>query len=86
MTSVAGFRSTPVSIVDWARSDVYHNSFLIAKDETLETARKNSLDRGLPDIAVSAAQGKFLKLHAQAIGAKRIAEVGTLGGYVYGWP
>ena len=65
---------------DWERSDKYHNGFLVPFDDALEHARKNSVDSGLPEIAVSVAQGKFLNLHARAIGAKRILEVGTLGG------
>jgi predicted O-methyltransferase YrrM len=73
-------RKAPTSQEDWTRSDVYHNSFLIPKDEALEKALKHSRDEGLPEIAVSAAQGKYLKLLALSIGAKRILEVGTLGG------
>ncbi|KIK57214.1 hypothetical protein GYMLUDRAFT_229492 [Collybiopsis luxurians FD-317 M1] len=73
------------SVVDWTKSDDYHNSFLIAQDEVLDFAVKNAVDRGLPDIAVSPAQGKFLNLVAQSIGAKRILEVGTLGGYSAIW-
>lgn len=67
---------------DWARSDEYHNSFLIPKDEVLEKTIENNTAQGLPDIAVSTAQGKFLSLLALSIGAKRILEVGTLGGWV----
>ncbi|OCH95543.1 O-methyltransferase family 3 protein [Obba rivulosa] len=69
----------------WARSDQYHNSFLIPADEALEYARKNSNANGLPEIAVSTAQGKFLNLLARSIGAKRILEVGTLGGFSTIW-
>ena len=65
---------------DWRRSDAYHNSFLLQSDEVLESTLKNSAANGLPEIAVSAAQGKFLMLLALSIGAKRILEVGTLGG------
>lgn len=68
------------SIEDWTRSELYHNSFLIPKDTILEAALKSSADNGLPQIAVSTSQGKFLQLHARAIQAKRILEVGTLGG------
>lgn len=71
----------PVSYEDWAKSDAYHISHLIPEDPILEAAKKNSHDKGLPDIAVSTSQGKFLHLTAKAIGAKRILEVGTLGGY-----
>lgn len=76
-------RSQPTTPADWNQSDVYHNSFLIPQDAALEKALKNSSDNGLPEIAVSTAQGKFLKLHAQSINAKRIIEVGTLGGCVF---
>jgi len=69
-----------MSTEDWARSDTYHNSFLLEKDATLDSVLRNSAANGLPDIAVSAAQGKFLMLLASSIGAKRILEVGTLGG------
>ena len=68
------------SAQDWERSDKYHNSFLIPKDDVLDAAVRNCKEQGLPDIAVSKAQGKFLHLLAKSIGAKRILEVGTLGG------
>ena len=64
----------------WTRSDVYHNSFLIPKDEVLDKVVENSKTSGLRDIAITAAQGKFLHLLALSIGAKKILEVGTLGG------
>jgi predicted O-methyltransferase YrrM len=72
--------SSPESQEIWTRSDVYHNSFLIPKDEVLEKIVDNSKTNGLRDISVSAAQGKFLNLIALSIGAKKILEVGTLGG------
>ncbi|KAE9402665.1 S-adenosyl-L-methionine-dependent methyltransferase [Gymnopus androsaceus JB14] len=80
-------KQTPksTSIKDWTRSDAYHNSFLIPQDPVLDAALKNSAENGLPEIAVSTAQGKFLHLHARSIQAKRILEVGTLGGYSTIW-
>ncbi|KAL6308969.1 O-methyltransferase family 3 protein [Sparassis latifolia] len=69
----------------WERSDAYHNSFLIGPDEPLEHARTRSEAHGLPAIAVSTAQGKLLNLVARSISAKRILEVGTLGGYSTIW-
>jgi hypothetical protein len=68
---------------DWTHSDRYHNSFLIRRDAALENAIKNNRKLEFSQIAVSAAQGKFLKLLAISLGAKRILEVGTLGGYVH---
>ncbi|KZT68961.1 O-methyltransferase family 3 protein [Daedalea quercina L-15889] len=70
---------------DWARSDAYHNSFLLAPDDALTFAKANSDKHGLRDIAVSAAQGKYLSLLVRSIGAKRVLEVGTLGGYSTIW-
>ncbi|KAK7042811.1 O-methyltransferase family 3 protein [Favolaschia claudopus] len=75
----------PTSQEDWARSDNYHNSFLLPQDQILDDVLKNSIDKGLPEIAVSAAQGKFLNLLARSVQAKRILEVGTLGGYSAIW-
>lgn len=64
----------------WTKSDIYHNSFLIPKDEALDSIVANNKENGLRDVAVSAAQGKFLHLIARSIGAKKILEFGTLGG------
>lgn len=72
----------PVTYEDFSKSDAYHISYLIPDDPILEAAKKNSHDNGLPEISVSTSQGKFLHLTAKSIGAKRILEVGTLGGYV----
>ncbi|KAL4065165.1 O-methyltransferase-domain-containing protein [Scleroderma yunnanense] len=63
----------------------YQNSFLIRPDDGLEGALKHCEENGLPKISVSAAQGKLLKLLALSIGAKRILEIGTLGGYSTIW-
>ena len=65
---------------NWVRSDQYHNSFLLRPDAALEHALENSTACGLPPIAVSAAQGKLLYLLAKTTGARRVLEVGTLGG------
>ncbi|KAF9016707.1 O-methyltransferase family 3 protein, partial [Hymenopellis radicata] len=79
-----GFRQ-PTTYEDWARSDKYFESLLITPDAGLNSGVENSSKNGLPDIAVSATQGKFLHLLAKSIGAKRIVEVGTLGGYSTTW-
>jgi predicted O-methyltransferase YrrM len=69
----------------WTAVDDYFNGALIPADPTLDAARERSAAEGLPDIAVSAAQGKMLHLLAQIAGARRILEVGTLGGYSAIW-
>ncbi|PPQ70352.1 hypothetical protein CVT26_013786 [Gymnopilus dilepis] len=70
---------------NWTRSDKYHNSFLIAKDPVLDEVVKNCKEQGIPNIALSAAQAKFLHLILKTIGAKNYLEVGTLGGYSAIW-
>ncbi|EPQ54224.1 S-adenosyl-L-methionine-dependent methyltransferase [Gloeophyllum trabeum ATCC 11539] len=77
--------ATPATYEDWKREDEYHKSFLLEPDEALEYALANSEANGLPDIAVTPAQGKYLKLLALSVGAKRILELGTLGGYSTIW-
>lgn len=54
-------------------------------NEALSHALSNSEKQGLPDIAVSPSQGKYLKLQAQLVKAQNILEVGTLGGYSTIW-
>ncbi|KAG7449989.1 S-adenosyl-L-methionine-dependent methyltransferase [Guyanagaster necrorhizus] len=71
----------PTTPADWERSDNFHNSHLLRKDEALDAAIQNSEANGLPPISVSPAAGQLLYLLAKSIGAKRILEVGTLGGY-----
>jgi predicted O-methyltransferase YrrM len=69
----------------WRDVDGYIEERLVAEDEALSAAIRDSAAAGLPAIAVSAAQGKMLHLMALSIGAKRILEVGTLGGYSAIW-
>ena len=69
----------------WADVDAYLEDALIGDDPILDATRKASRAAGLPDIAVSPTQGKLLYLMARMIGAKRILEVGTLGGYSAIW-
>lgn len=54
-------------------------------DPDLQAALAASDAAGLPSIAVSAQQGKFLNLLATATGAARVLEIGTLGGYSTIW-
>jgi predicted O-methyltransferase YrrM len=72
---------TPTILTDWVRSDIYYNSFLIPSDDVFTSALNLSEQNGLPPYAVSEAQGKFLNLLAKSIQARRILEIGTLGGY-----
>jgi caffeoyl-CoA O-methyltransferase len=50
-------------------------------DKVLEATLKNSRRGGLPEINVSPNQGRLLRLLVEISGARRILEIGTLGGY-----
>lgn len=65
--------------------DGYIAGLVAPEDDALAAARTASLDAGLPDIAISAAEGKFLHVLARAVSAQRILEIGTLGGYSTIW-
>ena len=65
----------------WAAVDDYIADRLLGRDETLTATLAANAAGGLPDIDVSPAQGRMLHLLARMAGARRILEVGTLGGY-----
>jgi predicted O-methyltransferase YrrM len=69
----------------WCDVDKYFVDTIVHSDDVLKQALRDSKNAGLPHIAVSATQGKQLYLTALSIGAKRILEVGTLGGYSTIW-
>ena len=69
----------------WSDVDNFFEAALIGHDPALEAAREANQKAGLPDIAVAPNQGKLLHLMARMIGARRILEVGTLGGYSAIW-
>jgi predicted O-methyltransferase YrrM len=74
-----------MSDATWRDVDAYIEERLVGEDEALSAAIRESAAAGLPAIAVSAAHGKMLHLLALSIGARRILEVGTLGGYSAIW-
>jgi predicted O-methyltransferase YrrM len=69
----------------WQRVDRYIEDRLLPRDDALAAAIGASNDAGLPPIAVAPNQGKLLHVLARAIGAARILEIGTLGGYSTIW-
>lgn len=69
----------------WAAVDGFIEDAFVREDEALRSALTRSAEAGLPAIQVSPAQGKLLQLMALAIGARRILEIGTLGGYSTIW-
>lgn len=67
------------------RVDEYITS-LFARDDDVLAALREAADReGLPPISISAATGRLLQILLSAIGAERVLEVGTLGGYSAIW-
>jgi predicted O-methyltransferase YrrM len=69
----------------WTAVDKYITDMLVPQDRALEAALQASVAAGLPAIQVSPNQGKLLHLLAKIQGAKRILEIGTLGGYSTIW-
>ncbi len=69
----------------WTSVDRYITDMLIPADPALEAALTASTEGGLPPIAVAPNQGKWLMILAQAIGARFILEMGSLGGYSTIW-
>lgn len=69
----------------WKAVDDYYAGVLGATDPVLEEVLKASEAAGLPSIQVSPLQGRMLMILAQMAGARRILEIGTLGGYGTIW-
>jgi predicted O-methyltransferase YrrM len=69
----------------WDAVDDYIADHLLGEDDVLTSALAHNAANNLPPIDVSATQGKMLMLLAQMAGARRILEIGTLGGYSTIW-
>lgn len=54
---------------------------LYAKDEVLERVTKSILDSGLKDVSIAPGYGRLLTLLVKLAGAKKVLEIGALGGY-----
>jgi predicted O-methyltransferase YrrM len=65
----------------WTAVDNYFVETLVLSDPALDAALAANAAAGLPAIDVAPNQGKFLQLLAKLIKARRILEIGTLGGY-----
>ncbi len=70
---------------NWSSTDNYLTDVLIGDDPALSSALEANAAAELPPIDVSAPQGKFLHLLARIRGARRVLEIGTLGGYSTIW-
>lgn len=61
--------------------DGYVAGLFAPPDEALEAALREAEREGLPSINVSATEGKLLQMLVWISGARRVLEIGTLGGY-----
>jgi predicted O-methyltransferase YrrM len=69
----------------WSKVDAYVIEKLLPADAELEAALAANAAGGLPAIDVSPPQGKLLNLLVRMSGARRVLEIGTLGGYSTIW-
>jgi predicted O-methyltransferase YrrM len=74
-----------MSQTQWTAVDRYFTETLVPSDAVLDAALQANAEAGLPTIDVAPNQGKFLQLLVQLRGARRILEIGTLGGYSSIW-
>ncbi|KAB1893845.1 O-methyltransferase [Microbacterium oxydans] len=74
--------STPAA---WSDADSYLADLLVGPDPDLESALAAQRDAGMPEIEVAPVAGKLLHLLARISGARRVLEIGTLGGYSTIW-
>jgi len=73
------------SVDEYSFSHLHPAGSVHPSNEVLTHALNSSKKEGLPNIAVSPSQGKYLMLQARMLRAERILEVGTLGGYSTIW-
>jgi predicted O-methyltransferase YrrM len=69
----------------WTKVDRYFGDLLAHSDDKLDAAIKANHAAGLPPIDVTALQGKFLDFLVRISAARRVLEIGTLGGYSTLW-
>jgi predicted O-methyltransferase YrrM len=67
------------------RVDRYFGDLLTPTDDKLDAALLANEQGGLPPIDVTRLQGKFLDFLVRISGARRVLEIGTLGGYSTIW-
>lgn len=69
----------------WTRVDNYFSDLLTSTDDKLDAALLANEKAGLPAIDVTRLQGKFLDFLVRVSGARRVLEIGALGGYSTIW-
>lgn len=74
-----------MAVETWSAVDRYVARQLVREDATLISARAASRAAGLPEGSITSSQGKLLELLVRLRGARRVLELGTLGGYSTIW-
>lgn len=70
-------KSTPVT----EEIDLYLRKYFSSEDEFLYNLRMEAKSAGMPEISISPVQGLFLQQLLKAINARKVLEIGSLGGY-----
>ncbi|MGO4679814.1 O-methyltransferase [Microbacterium sp. 2MCAF23] len=73
------------NLANWRAADDYLSETLVGHDPALEAALAAQQAAGMPAIEVAPVSGKLLNLLARIAGARRVLEIGTLGGYSTIW-
>jgi predicted O-methyltransferase YrrM len=69
----------------WTEVDKYHDELLVKPESGFVNLLNAVVAEGLPPISVTPSLGKFLELLVRFQGARRVLELGTLGGYSTAW-
>src|SRR5262249_20321305 len=69
----------------WADVDKYHDQTLVKPNAEFANLQHSLIEAGLPPISVTPSLGKLLELLVRFQGARRVLELGTLGGYSTAW-
>ena len=69
----------------WREVDDYYQDLLVRPDPRFDDILVHSRAAGLPSINITAHQGKMLALLVTMLNARRVLEIGTLGGYSTAW-
>src|ERR1051326_1302113 len=77
--------STPAQSQSLLEIDEYIERLFVPRDPVFEQALRDATEAGLPPINVSPNEGKLLYLLAKLARAKRVLEIGLLGGYSTMW-
>jgi predicted O-methyltransferase YrrM len=69
----------------WTAVDSYYEDLMVRSDPRFNKIIEASNEAGLPPISITANLGKLLELLVRFQGARRVLEIGTLGGYSTAW-